>query len=201
MREQVRREISRQIERFRELFVELDGLRVDSHGYFHMIPFVFEELVDLAGPYQIRHIRLPREPFHVAPVLAWPAFLSLNLAKHILLNVLADRHGPVLAANGLASNQFLVGVLHSGRMSLAVVEAALRRLRRLDPDGEIEILFHPGGADPEEAAQWAKRPELRAFYLSPAREKEASALKSPALARLLANLPAATGDRDPTPRP
>jgi predicted glycoside hydrolase/deacetylase ChbG (UPF0249 family) len=201
LREQVRREICRQIERFRELFTDLDGLRVDSHSHFHMIPFVFDQLVDLSDPYGIRHIRLPREPFLVTSSFAWPAFLSLNLAKHKLLNFLAERHGPILAAKGLVSNQYLVGVLYSGQMSVAVVEAALRRLGRLNADGEIELLFHPGGADSDEAAQWAKRPELRAFYLSPARKSEAAALKSPALVRLLADYAAETGDREPAPAP
>ena len=66
LRAQIRLEMRRQIERFRQALASDSPLAVDGHVHYHMIPPVFSELLALCSEYPIRMIRLPREPLY------WP---------------------------------------------------------------------------------------------------------------------------------
>jgi hypothetical protein len=109
----------------------------------------------------------------------------VNVAKNLVLRLLSHRAIPVLESRSLKTTAAFVGVLGTGTMSLAHVRAALDHLSRVGTTGSVEILFHPGRARHDEASLWSERPELRAFYLSPDRDREAELLCSPVLGELL----------------
>ena len=104
----------------------------------------------------------------------------VNVAKNVVLRMLSHRATPALKSRSLKTTEAFVGVLGTGAMSLAHVRAALDHLRRSGTTGTVEILFHPGRARHDEASLWSDRPELRAFYLSADRDREAELLCSPA---------------------
>ena len=185
LRAQVRLELRQQIERFLDAFGDRGALLVDGHVHYHMLPLVFDELLALSAEYAIDAIRLPRE------LLYWPAERHaprpplINVVKNVVLRSLSSRAESALAPKAVQTTDAFIGVLATGAMTLEHVIAALNHLRSKGTCGTVEILFHPGRARPEEAALWADRPQLRAFYLSPSRDREAELLCSDALLSVL----------------
>lgn len=185
LRQQLRLELGRQIERFMQAFGDRGPLSVDGHVHYHVLPLVLDELLALGADYPLRAIRLPHEPLYWPLVSGAPRPRLANMTKNLVLRSLSRRARPAIHAQSVTTTAAFVGVLGSGSMSLAHVRAALERLRRTGAAGEIEILFHPGRARVDEASLWDDRPELRSFYLSTSRDREAELLRSPALGDLL----------------
>ena len=185
IRAQIRLELRRQIERFLEAFAARGPLSVDGHVHYHVLPPVFEELLELSDEYRIAAIRLPDEPLYWPRTLRAPSPPPGNVAKNIVLKALCRRARPALQERSIGTTDAFIGVLGTGAMSLAHVRAGLEHLRRAGASGTVEILFHPGRARLDEASLWSNRPELRAIYRSADREREAELLCSPALGELL----------------
>jgi hypothetical protein len=160
-----------------------------------MIPFVLAELLVLSERFPIRRLRLAREPFFISAEGTVPPHLGPNLAKHLLLNALSHRHAPLLAAKGIATNAYLIGVLYTGRMTLGTTAAALHRLADRGTGDGVEVLFHPGGAEPGEETLWSDKPRARTYYCSPWRAREAATLKSIEFANLIRRFRASASDR------
>jgi predicted glycoside hydrolase/deacetylase ChbG (UPF0249 family) len=185
LRAQLRLELRRQIERFVEAFADRGPLSVDGHVHYHVLPPVFDELLALCAEYPIRAIRLPREPLYWPLTRGAPRPPLVNVVKNVVLRALCRRAEPSLHARCLETTEAFIGVLGTGAMTLAHVRVALDHLHRAGTSGAVEILFHPGRARPDEALLWSDRPELRAFYLSANRDREAELLRSDALGDLL----------------
>lgn len=201
LRAQVRLELRRQIERFLEAFGDRGPLAVDGHVHYHVLPPVFDELLALCAEYPLGAIRLPREPLYWPLTWGAPRPPMVNVAKSLVLRALCRRAGPALRAHSVKTTEAFVGVLGTGEMNLAHVRAALDHLRRAGTSGTVEILFHPGRALPSEASLWSDRPELRAFYLSANRDREAELLCSAALGQLLRDYGGVANDAAPLEPP
>jgi chitin disaccharide deacetylase len=185
LRAQLRLEIRRQIERFLEAFGDRGPLSVDGHVHYHVLPPVFDELIGLSADYPLAAIRLPREPLYWPLSRGAPRPPVLNVAKNLVLRALCHRARPALHAQSVKAAEAFVGVLGTGAMSLEHVRAALEYLRRAGITGSIELLFHPGRCSPDEASLWSDRPELRSFYASADRDREADLLRSAAFGELV----------------
>lgn len=185
LRAQLRLEMRRQIERFLEAFADRGALSVDGHVHYHVLPVVFDELLELCSEYPIEAIRVPRERLYwpLAPGAPRPAVV--NVVKNVVLRAFCYRVGRALEERSLKTTEAFVGVLGTGAMTLPHVRAALDHLHRTGTGGTVEILFHPGRARPDEASLWNDRPQLRTFYLSPNRDREAELLCSAALGDVL----------------
>lgn len=181
LRQQVQRELDRQIERVRHA-LEAKRVLVDSHQHTHLLPFVFAIVMKRAAAWGVDAVRLADEPLHLPE--PWPrglaALLSLNLLKHGLLRCLSRRHRAELRRRGIRSPDYLLGVLSSGRMSAQAVRRGLKRIaaRRPAADAEVEVLFHPGPAELSDLAVWRDNARQRSFYFSPRRAAETEALLS-----------------------
>ena len=175
LRGQIRRELSAQIRRIREGVQEGSGLRLDGHQHIHMLPFVFDVVLSIAPTCGVSSVRIPQESFFLAP--PWRVYVSSNLLKHILLNLLARHNRKKAEAQALAANSFFVGVLHSGCMSTRSLRGGLSRIARIAPSSAVEVLFHPGEERPDAAlAQYTKS---KRWYSSPWRARELDSLLSP----------------------
>jgi predicted glycoside hydrolase/deacetylase ChbG (UPF0249 family) len=164
------------------------GLRVDSHLHVHMIPFVFDVLMELHHEFRFGYVRCLAEPFF----LAYDGFDSLrnyaglNIVKHAVLNTLARRALPRLQSRGITHCQHFIGVLFTGNMRVEAASAALARLEGLCRGDElVEILLHPGGAAPGEDWIWNQKPAFGDVYYSPWRKRERDTLVSPAFRALI----------------
>jgi chitin disaccharide deacetylase len=185
---QVRTEFYAQAEKARDALGRDVPLRLDSHQHVHHIPFVFRIVADLCRDLPAVGLRMVREPLFVS-LRGLRRHTLGGLARHALLNALAARHRAELAARQIACDDWVVGILLTGRMSAAAVEAALGRIwARVGPasaEQSVEVLFHPGGAAPGEEAIWASYPSLRAYYYSPWRRAESESLRGPEMAACL----------------
>jgi predicted glycoside hydrolase/deacetylase ChbG (UPF0249 family) len=188
LREQVRAELRAQLARVADSIGPQYGLRVDGHLHVHMIPFVFDVLMELHQEFRFGYVRCLAEPFF----LAYDGFDSLrnyaglNIAKHVVLNTFARRALPRLRSRGIPHCRYFIGVLFTGNMRVAAASAALARLEeRCRGDELVEILLHPGGAAPGEDWIWNEKPSFRNVYYSSWRKRECDTLVSPAFRALV----------------
>ncbi len=167
--DKVRTELAAQVRRVADAIGRApDGL--NGHRHAHMIPGVFECVLDLAEELSIPYVRLPEDRGPWRPGPGW--------IKRLVLNRLARRNRPLLQGRKVSTCDAFLGVLHTGRMTTEAVRVGLRGI---ESGSTVEILFHPGGAVPgdEELLRY------RRFYFDPARRRELEELKSGALKGLL----------------
>lgn len=184
MRDQLGVEVGAQLDAFLEAFPEMkDALRVDSHQHFHMIPAVFDALLQAieSRGCTLEHLRVPAEP--VLPFLAAPASLlkipPVNWVKHGVLNFLW-RFNRGKVPNWRDISAVFCGINFSGRMlaeNVALVLGAFERYAE-KRGMKLELLFHPGGVDEESECLNPALDGFVAFYRSPNRAGEARALQS-----------------------
>lgn len=179
-RQQLKKEIRAQISAMLP-YLEGEPLRIDGHAHYHMLPVVFDALMDVIreDSLLVSYIRIPKE-YPSLYLRHWKSrqdFSPINLVKVLILNVLAKRnlhkYGDYL--NTLEQKLFL-GVFLSGRMYRENVAQILPEAIRLakESNWEIEILAHPGGV--YEAADIARLTNADdvAFLTSENRNKEVS---------------------------
>ncbi len=185
---QVRAELRAQLERVASCVEPQCDLRVDSHLHVHMIPFVFDVLMELHDELHFEYVRCLAEPFFLAfnGLDSLRNYAGLNIAKHAILKAFARRALPHLRSRGISHCRHFIGVLFTGNMCEEAVNAALARLEgRCSADELVEILLHPGGAAPGEEWIWDGKPSFRNVYYSPWRARERDTLKSPAFRALV----------------
>ncbi len=135
-REQIRREIWAQVERFQQTGLPLD--HINAHLHFHVHPAVFDVLMEVAEQTGVRRIRLPWEPW----------WISLRIdASHLLRKVgyifafglLARVYRPRLRAAGIFFPGAVFGILQTGEISEHYLVHLLHHL----PHGVSELYAHP----------------------------------------------------------
>ena len=142
--EDVRREWRAQIERCLE-----NGLRVrflNSHEHVHMLPSLFPVASELAGEYDIPHVRFPTSGF--AWGLSGGSFLRSAIMK--TLGTINRRRLVTPAARFL-------GMETSGKLDLAYFE---RNIPQLGAGRVYELMCHPGQFDAQEVSD----PRLRRYH-------------------------------------
>ena len=137
---QVRAEIEAQFER--ALSTGITFTHVDSHQHLHMLPSVFNVVLDLAKSSGIRTIRIPAERKRI------PAS-SRGLQTSILL-LLCRVCRRRAAVAGMRVVDHFWGLADSGRMDETHLTAILKSLS----PGVNEIMCHPGLADAETRARY-----------------------------------------------
>lgn len=183
-RREIKMELSAQIRALRSVIEGRgEALRLDGHAHWHMLPVVFDALMDVIAEEElpVAYIRIPREPIGLF-LRHFPAILPfhpINIVKSLLLNLLAGRnlrrYGAYL--DTLEKKLFL-GVLFSGcfdydKMRLLLPEAEAEAARR---GWGVELLAHPGAVYEEaDIRELTSRDDL-AFLTSPDRMTEAEAL-------------------------
>mgnify|MGYP001573748938 CR=1 FL=1 len=181
LKHQVKLEISAQINKVKECFDRDFKINIDSHLHYHLIPFVFETLLELNEGFKFSYIRLPREQFFFPDAGKYlKNYFGVNLIKYFLLNSLSNKYMQCLSTSKLSYCDYFVGVLFAGNMSEYVVKSALLRIMLANGEKNIiEVLFHPGGASKDEELFWKNRKVLKNYYFSEWRKKERETIKSP----------------------
>lgn len=183
-RDQLRKELRAQI---RTVAMRTQGqpLRLDGHAHYHMLPVVFDALMDVIREdnLPVSYIRIPRE--YLSVYLRSPgtllAFSLINLLKVVILNILSHRanrkYGDVLKR---MEQKLFMGVFFSGQMYRENVEPvlphAIKLAEKLGKD--LEVLAHPGGVyEPEDISCLTCREDI-AFLTSEKRRRERSLFHS-----------------------
>ena len=158
VRAQLAQEIRAQFAAFAALGLSLDHL--DAHKHFHLHPTVLSLALRIGRDFGLRAVRVPAEPGLTATRLLSP-WLALMRRR--------------LRRAGMASNDHLYGLAHSGAMD----EARLLRIVAALPPGVSEIYLHPatlsGGAIAASMSSYRHRDEWQALLSAPLRAALAAA--------------------------
>lgn len=180
-REQLKKEIRAQIYTVLPFLPGDAPIRIDGHAHYHMIPVVFDALMDVIREEQlaVSYIRVPRE-YVTLYLRHWRElqdFSPINLVKVLILNHLAAYNLRKYREDAaMLSQTVFLGVLLSGRMHRENVAPILPDATALAQkmDKRIEILAHPGGIyEASDIAQLTNMDDIT-FLTSEMRQKEAS---------------------------
>ncbi|MFA6519686.1 MAG: ChbG/HpnK family deacetylase [Candidatus Paceibacterota bacterium] len=167
LREQVSRELSAQWQRIR---AEVAVDAANGHQHVHMIPFVFDIVSALPG---IRYIRITTEPFYYARGNV-RTYIGMHALTRYAFLFLGHRNRAYAAARGIRTNDYLLGFLFSGHMTVDNIAAGFSTLQKYRA-GTVELVFHPGVA---ERSEFNRNHANSAWYLSSARTAEKALLMS-----------------------
>ena len=183
-KKQLKMELESQIRRMLPFFEKRhQPLRIDGHAHWHMIPVVFDALMEVIeeNRYQVTYIRIPAEPvgLYIRNLFKIVPLPFINIIKMLLLQILAlrNRWKWKKALSGVEKKVFM-GVLLSGCFDLERMAALLPSAKQYaEKCGYgLEILAHPGSVYELEAiSRITNRDDLR-FFTSPARDIEAYSL-------------------------
>jgi len=158
---------------------------IDSHQHYHMIPIIFDSLMEVLSEREFEHLRICqiRIPVDPAAPLMHNAQMrrgvpGINWVKWCILKIYAGRNKKVLRGKGIETPVFF-GIFYTCEMKKEVVEALLPAYRAYaDRKGQdLELMFHPGNLTARYELLDARSEELVAFYMSDNRYFEAECLK------------------------
>jgi hypothetical protein len=152
LRHQLKQELKAQILAVQKVLPAEVPLRLDGHAHYHMIPVVFDAMMDVIREEDlpVSYIRISREYLR----LYLPHFFRLrdlsaiNLVKVAVLNLLSGlarmKYTRELAP---MEKKLFLGVALSGRMYYENLKVFFPQARKLaEKKGwDLEILGHPGG--------------------------------------------------------
>ena len=157
------------------------GLRIDSHQHAHMIPVVWEAVLEAVRGEgdALEYIRNSREVLGVflTDVSLYRTYRPVNFIKNRLLSLYSHKVDRYCKENGM-SRMYLWGLVMSGRMDKGRIERLYGKMRRkAQKDGRtLEILFHPGITLPEEVTPEIAKEAAADFYLREDRHVEMEAV-------------------------
>ena len=158
-----------------------EGLRLDSHQHAHMIPVVWEAILEVVKEegWKLSYIRNSKEVLGVflSETGLLKTYRPINFVKNRLLALYSHKVDRYYRAHGM-EQMYLWGLVMSGRMDQDRIEKLYpKMLRKAGQDGRVlEILFHPGITLPAEVTPEIAKEAVESFYLSPDRHVEKEAL-------------------------
>lgn len=135
-------EIESQLVSFKKEF-SLKKIMVDSHEHVHMIPWIFDILIELSNKYNITELRVPNEGFFICNLkdLANKNYL-LNLIKLIVIKFLWLFNKSKVSKNIHVIN--FTGIMYSGIQNINSILKGFKFSKRITKKINTEILVHPG---------------------------------------------------------
>lgn len=158
---------------------------VDSHQHYHMLPIVFDSLMEVLSEREFRHVRIEqiRIPVDPAVLLIHNTQLrrgvpKINWVKWCILKIFADRTKKILMKKGIETPVFF-GIFYTCEMKKEVVEPLLPAYKTYaDQRGrDLELMFHPGNLTACYELLDERKKELASFYMSDNRYYEAECLR------------------------
>lgn len=164
--------------------VSKDNLRFDSHQHTHMIPLVFDSLLEACNNfnsqgYKTTFIRNTQDPifFYYSSTRNKKSirktFEKINIIKCLILNHYSISVQKALKKLTLPA-PYLCGVFFSGHMDSDRLENVLQYYcsKAENQNRTIEILFHPGTVLESEISEEFVKPDFNIFHLSQGRKIE-----------------------------
>lgn len=185
LKNQVKIELKAQIDKYINLLGGDRELNIDSHQHMHLVPFVFEALIELSSEYKFNYIRIVKEPFFISldGESAIRSYLGPNLIKHFLLNKLCGKYAGILREKSIKYPDYFIGTLFTGYMTSNSIKSALKQIK--NKDGKVEILIHACKAVKGEEHFWDHIPGLKRYYYSKFRDQEKEILLSDEFKKLV----------------
>jgi hopanoid biosynthesis associated protein HpnK len=136
LRSQIEAEVAAQFARFQATGLKLD--HINGHLHIHLHPIVFSILMEHAGDWSIRHLRLTKDPFWLNAKLANGAWLY-RASHAFIYHALSARSRAPLINRGIKFTPFVFGLLQNARVNESFITELLPRL----PEGDSELYSHP----------------------------------------------------------
>ncbi len=136
LRSQLRAEIRHQLEAFRATGLVLD--HVNGHLHLHLHPTVLGILLELATEFDIRRVRLTRDPLRLNLSLA-RGYLGYRLSHALIFGLLSRRARSRFDRLNLRYPARVFGLLQNAR----VTEDYILKLLPALPAGDSELYSHP----------------------------------------------------------
>ena len=130
------------------------GLRIDSHQHAHMIPVVWEAVLEVVREegYALEYIRNSKEALGIflTDVSLYKTYRPINFVKNRLLALYSHKVDRYCKKHGL-EQMYLWGLIMSGHMDYdRIVTLYPKIAHKAQKDGRVlEILFHPGRMFPK----------------------------------------------------
>ncbi len=128
----------------------IEPVHLDGHQHIHVLPGVAPAVIRLAREFGIRRVRSPWERATASGLQAEAAFPRAPARRRQWLVARAVAHyargfEARLDAAGLIHPARFYGIRHTGRLDTAALRGLLTNL----PEGDAELMCHPGYADDE----------------------------------------------------
>ena len=136
LRDQLRREIHAQFQKFRAARLPLD--HVNGHLHLHLHPTVFRLLMADAAQLGLKRLRLTFDPFRLNLRVA-SGHLAYRALHTAIFHPLSARARPALSRLGIRHTDAVFGLLQHARVD----ETYVTRLLPCLPAGDSEIYSHP----------------------------------------------------------
>ena len=183
-KQQLKTEIRAQIAALQPFLTEYGKrLRLDGHAHWHMIPVVFDAVMEVIQEQKldVEYIRFPSEPAVVMlkNFRRIVPFHPINIIKTLVLQFLTGRNRKKYHTKLLNLEQRLfTGVLLSGNFSFEKTAALLPDLQTASEIGGqgIELLAHPGFVLEKEDIKKITNRQDAAFFTDSARRVESEML-------------------------
>jgi hypothetical protein len=185
LKNQLKTEISAQLRK-----VSIDNnygiTGIDSHQHYHMIPIVFDALMEVIGmdefsDIDIKFVRIPVDP--IKPIMENKGYMSnvpkINWIKWLILKLYSRRNRRILNQKGIKSPVFF-GIFYTCEMKYDVVSVLFNSYISYanSKNQDLELMFHPGNLESQYELLDKDNGELERFYMSENRFFEAQCLRS-----------------------
>lgn len=177
LKQQLKTEILAQIRKIQTGFPEIGRFRIDSHQHTHMIPVVWDALIEVLRENElpISCIRIPDEPLspYFKESSLWFSYGLINGVKNILLHFLAMRAGRI-APDYFNGQMKFWGLLMTGCMDEKRVNRLIPHFKQYSEEKkvDIEMVFHPGTTLSEEIGREYTKQGFIEDHLSANRKME-----------------------------
>lgn len=157
LKESIKKEFVAQINKCTD-YQMISKIRLDSHQHTHMIPVVFDAMMDavleLGIKDRLEFVRITREPLSLFlfSVKGFGSFPLINVIKNVLLNILSIRVVRKLRPYGI-SDAMVWGMLRSGLMTEDHHRIFSEKVSKFanKKNRYVELVAHPGyGSDSSE---------------------------------------------------
>lgn len=138
VRPELRHEIHAQFQRFHTTGLTLD--HVNGHLNLHLHPTIFGLLTRHSREWQVRQMRLTRDPLWLNLRLAGGRYFY-RLSHALIFQLLCLRSRSALRHRGIGTTRFVFGLLQNAHVDEAFLLKLLPRL----PHGDLEVYSHPSG--------------------------------------------------------
>lgn len=107
---------------------------LDSHQYIHLIPSIFNIVIELAKKYKIRYIRYPKRSIYMH------CSSMSGFIKKAYLTLSSGQQLSMLAKNNINCANLSFGFAESGRLN----EMTIKRVLKCAQNGLNDLTCHPG---------------------------------------------------------
>lgn len=180
-KEQIYKEIKAQILFWQSILPEDMPFCIDSHQHTHMIPAIFKTMIEVLREENVtvEHLRISAEP--LSPYLRTPSlyftYSAVNVIKQWLLKFLWQFDKRYINVDELHKSYYM-GILFSGNMDeKRIIKILPKYVKLAEKKGKsVDVTFHPGYLDKENADLNNKNVAFKRFYLSDKRKTEFESL-------------------------